>query len=232
MKRLHYLQHVKFEDLNYIESWASANNFTITKTKLYENPKFPSHNDYDWLIILGGPMNVYQYNQYPWLKPEIEFISQAIRNDKTIVGICLGAQLIAFSLGAKVYKNNFTEIGWFTVKQTDKSTNSKIFKTLPAHFQAFHWHGDTFDIPQGAVHTVSSAACDNQAFEYNDGKIIGLQFHLESTPESVNSLISNCANEITEGKFIQPEKKIITGNHNIKESNEILTKLFNNLNKL
>ena len=232
MKRLHYLQHVKFENLNYIKTWAENNNFMISQTALYDNDPFPDHDQYDWLIILGGPMNIYEYNKFPWLKAEKEFIEKAIHDNKKVVGICLGAQLIAHALGAKIYKNEFKEIGWFPVKRTDESAKSRIFSDLPVHFQAFHWHGDTFDIPYGSVRTVSSSACENQAFEYNNGRVIGLQFHLESTIDSVNLLVQNCADEITEGEFIQSEEKIISGNYNINDSNQTLIKLLNNLNRI
>ena len=233
MKRLHYLQHINFENLGLIKNWAETENFIITKTALYNNNPLPEHNMYDWLVVLGGPMNIYEYGKYPWLKTKKIFIEKAIKNNKIVIGIgiCLGAQLIADVLEAKIYKNKFKEIGWFPVTKTDKSRNSKIFASLPCSFHAFHWHADTFDIPEGSIHTISNAVCANQAFEYQ-GRVIGLQFHLESTHESVNSLITHCADEMTNEIFIQSKHEIISKNNNINESNNVIIQILNNLNKL
>ena len=139
-------------------------------------------SDFDWLIILGGPMNIYEEDKYPWLSKEKEFIHQAIASDKIVLGICLGAQLMADVLGGKVQRNVHREIGWFPVKLMPESKASRIFRVLPEEFMALHWHGDTFELPPGAVHTAESQACKNQAFEL--GKAIGLQFHLESSLDS------------------------------------------------
>ena len=177
--RIHYLQHVPFEDLANIESWARSRGHDLSRTMLFSDEKLPEMDHFDWLIIMGGPMNIYEDEKYPWLSREKEFIRQAIASDKIVLGICLGAQLIADVLGGSVRRNEYREIGWFAVSLTEEGSTSPIFSVLPKSFVALHWHGDTFAIPPGAMRIAESQACANQAFI--KGKAIGLQFHLESS---------------------------------------------------
>ncbi|MHC4757347.1 MAG: type 1 glutamine amidotransferase [Planctomycetota bacterium] len=205
--RLHFLQHIWFEDLAYIKTWAECRNVKISRTAFFSDEPLPLINDFDWLVIMGGPMGVYDEKVYPSLIEEKKFIEKAVNSGKKVLGICLGAQLIAAAAGAKVYKNNHTEIGWFDVFKTDQGKLSQAFSDLPEVFTAFHWHGDTFDLPEGAKRLAQSPACMNQAFELNNN-VIGLQFHLESTVESIGKLIENCGGDLREGKYIQPPFKI------------------------
>ncbi len=200
--RIHYLQHVPFEGLGSIEKWAIAKGYSITATQLYSKHFFPAMEDFDWLIVMGGPMNIYEHEKYPWLNNEKRFLEQAIAAGKIVLGICLGAQLLAHVLGARIYPNRLKEIGWFPVCKTIKADNCNIFKSFPSSLDVFHWHGDTFDLPAGAFRLASSAVCENQAFSFND-RIIGLQFHLETTQQGVEGLISNCGNEIIDSPYIQ-----------------------------
>ena len=123
--------------------------------------------------------------------------------------MCLGAQLIADLLGSKVYHGEHKEIGWFPIELTAEGRSSRLFNSLPEGFKAFHWHGDTFDLPAGATHLAKSAGCEQQAFLYND-RVLGLQFHVESTVESVQSLVNNCANDITHGTYVQGADHLLT----------------------
>ena len=208
MLNIHYLQHVPFEGPAKIADWALAKGHKLTSTKLYENVLLPPIKSIDWLVVMGGPMNIYQEKDYPWLIKEKEFISKAIEADKTILGVCLGAQLIADVLGARVYGGQHKEIGWFPIALTSEAKTSKPFETLPEHLTVFHWHGDTFDLPAGAVQLARSAGCEQQAFLYND-RVLGLQFHLESTRESVQKLIQHCKDDISEGKYVQEAETIL-----------------------
>ena len=229
--RIHYLQHVLFEDLANIEVWAREKGHTVSGTALDDNEKLPQIEDFDWLVILGGPMNIYEEKTYPWLVREKEFIAQAIAAKKTVLGICLGAQLIADVLGAKVKRNDFTEIGWFPVALTENAKSSPFFGTLPDRFTAFHWHGDTFEIPSGAVRSAESEACKNQAFVYND-RVIGLQFHIEYSHESINRMLENCGDELVEGEFIRKENEILNLKGNLTETKNLLTSLLDNMEKI
>jgi GMP synthase-like glutamine amidotransferase len=215
-----YLQHVSFEDPAHILSWAQKRNHFVQGLRLYKNEDLPDiHSSYEMLVVMGGPMGVSEEEKYPWLLAEKKLIAGAIQNHKIVLGICLGAQLIASVLGARIHKNRFKEIEWFSVWLTGKARNHSIFQEMPASFFPFHWHGDTFDIPEGAIRIAESQACVNQGFLYGDC-IIGLQFHLESTRESIAKLIQNCGNELTQGDYIQSESL-----------NAILDKLAYSLNK-
>ena len=229
--RIHYLQHVPFEDLANIEVWAKEKGHTVSGTALYDNEKLPQMEDFDWLVILGGPMNIYEEKTYPWLASEKEFIAQVIAAKKPVLGICLGAQLIADVLGAKVKRNNFTEIGWFPVTLTGDVKSSPLFGTLPNRFTVFHWHGDTFEIPPGAVRIAESEGCKNQAFVYSD-RVIGLQFHIECSIESINRMLDNCGDELVDGKFIQNEEEILAKKENLKETKNLLTSLLDNMENI
>ena len=226
--RLHFLQHVWFENLAHIEVWAERRGSTISGTKLFSDEQLPSIDDLDWLVIMGGPMGVHDEEQYAWLVDEKKFIEKAITAGKKVLGICLGAQLIAVASGAKVYKNEYKEIGWFDVCKTPEAGKSRVLADLPESFRPLHWHGDTFDLPTGARKLAQSSACSNQAFELSE-RVIGLQFHLESTPDSINKLIANCGEELTGGQFIQNAEQITTKNNNVKQINQLMEILLDNL---
>lgn len=160
--KVHYFQHVPFEGLGSIECELKHKCHKITSTKLYNEEINVSPKDIDRLIVMGGPMGIYDDEIYPWLKEEKKFIKEAILSGKTVLGICLGAQLIADALGAKVYKNKYREIGWFPVIKTKEAKDTVLSDVMPDKFEAFHWHGDTFDIPPKAVPIAESEACVNR----------------------------------------------------------------------
>ncbi len=231
MLNIHYLQHVPFEGPAKIAEWALAKEHKLTGTKLYENTLLPPIESIDWLVIMGGPMNIYQEKDYPWLVLEKEFINEAIETGKTVIGVCLGAQLIADVLGAKVYRGQHKEIGWFPIALTSEARTSKLFEDLPEHLTVFHWHGDTFDLPVGAVQLARSAGCEQQAFLYNEC-VLGLQFHLESTMESVQKLIQHCKDDISEGKYVQETETILlAGQHYVQGLHEALEVVLEQLAK-
>ncbi len=226
--KIHYLQHVPFEDLAAIGEWAAQKNFSVAGTHLYLDEKLPNVSDYDWLIILGGPMNIYEDAKYPWLAQEKELIREAIQKEKTVLGICLGAQLIAHALGARVTKNAFKEVGWHPIRFLPQIETSSFFKGFPETQMAFHWHGDTFEIPQGCSHIASSEVCKNQAFEYA-GNVVGLQFHLESTPTSIQNLISNCPDDLLSGRYVQNAKSILSGTQHLPKMHQTMFHILNRM---
>ena len=198
--RVHVLQHVPFEGLGSINEWLSCRRTRVTYTRFFENARLPALADIDLVIILGGPMSVNDEGPLPWLCHEKEFVAQAIAGNKAVLGICLGAQLIASALGAGVYPGPEKEIGWFPVFGQPAAPGTFVF---PEVTEVFHWHGETFDLPAGACLLASSDACCNQAFQVG-GRVIGLQFHLETTPESAEAIISNCSSELVpHQRFIQ-----------------------------
>jgi len=211
--KIHYLQHVPFEDPGAILSWGMRNVHDFTCTRLFQKDPLPASHDYDLLLVMGGPMSVHDEREYQWLTAEKKFIHDAINADKKVIGICLGAQLIADVLGAGVQKNRVPEIGWFTVERTEFSGDSP-FTALPYSFMAFHWHGETFEIPNGAARLARSGFCENQAFLYQNN-VLAVQFHLESTPQGIELLIKNCPDDLIKAESIQPTALILdeSGEH-------------------
>lgn len=202
---VHVLQHVPFEGLGSIASWLEAKGATLSWTRFFDSPALPDLDDVDLVIALGGPMSVNDEGAYPWLIDEKRFVAAAVRAGKPLLGICLGAQLIASSLGARVYPGPNKEIGFFAIEAV--AGPSEAFR-FPESIEVFHWHGETFDLPEGAILLARSSACAHQAFQV--GPAIGLQFHLETTPASAASMLQHCADELVSGPFIQSAEAIRT----------------------
>jgi GMP synthase-like glutamine amidotransferase len=226
--KIHCFQHVSFEGLGCIDQWIKEKGHSVNFTKFYADDPLPDINSIDWLIIMGGPMGVYDEDKFSWLKKEKEFIKQAIAADKTIVGICLGSQLIAEALGSKVYKNTEKEIGWFDVALTPDGRKNKLLAGFENNFKVFHWHGDTFGLPANAVHLIQTSVCKNQAFLYKE-KVLGLQFHFEVTKETLTKMTAHGRDELTGGNFVQSEAEILSKEEHIKSNN---AKLFDILDRL
>ena len=221
MIRIHYLQHVPFEGPGHIEPWALSRGHVLSATRLYARDPLPVLESFDWLVILGGPMNVDEESLHPWLSGEKRFIADAMAQGKTVLGICLGAQLIAAAAGARICANPVKEIGWFPVHLQPDAEGSPLQGLLPQTFPAFHWHGDTFDIPRGARWLAASDGCPNQAFSLSD-HVLALQFHLESTAGSVGKLITHCGLEIVPGPYIQKPSEMLAAEENFRQTNRIL----------
>lgn len=204
--RVHYLQHVPFEGLGSIEQWLEKEGCEVTATKLYESTALPEIDDFDLLIIMGGPMSINDEEQYPWLRMEKQLIHKAVSAQKGVLGVCLGAQLIVGSLGESVHPNRRKEIGWFPVEAVPQTLKENY--QFPASLEVFHWHGETFDLPQNAIHLAKSQACENQAFQISN-TVIGLQFHLETTEETAKAIITNCRQELLPSIYVQPEEVIL-----------------------
>jgi len=179
MKRILVFQHVPYEILGTFNPLLKAAGFRIRYINFGRTPDaVPNVDKYDGLIILGGPMCLDQVESHPHLQTEIEAVRQAMQLHMPVLGICLGAQLIAAAVGARVYKNPVKEIGWYDVTPTEAGQSDPLFSKFAGTERIFQWHGDTFDIPHGAVNLATSPDCINQAFRWGD-RTYGLQFHLE-----------------------------------------------------
>lgn len=198
--RLCVFQHVPFEGPARIADWARSRGHAVEVSRVDED-QLPAGDAFDALAVMGGPMSVKDERELPWLVAEKRAVHEAIDAGKPVLGVCLGAQMIAEVMGGRVRRNTHREIGFFTVERTEASAGSPLFAPLPSRFTALHWHGETFDLPTGAVHLGRSAGCENQAFSI--GSALGLQFHIESTLESVGLLLKHCGGEINGGPFQQ-----------------------------
>ncbi len=202
--KVHILQHVPFEGIGSMEPWFSRHHAEVNFTRFFEKSSLPAIHGLDLVVAMGGPMSVNDESEFAWLRSEKEFIREAVQQGVAVLGVCLGAQLIAASLGAKVYKNLQKEIGWFPVEGI---LNGGNYFNFPQTATVFHWHGETFDLPAGAVRLAKSGACENQSFQVGNN-VIAMQFHLETTSESVQALVEHCSDELVPASFIQTEDQL------------------------
>ncbi len=207
--KVHILQHVGFETPGTIAQWAEIREATVTVTRLYRGEALPAMAGFDFLVVMGGPMGIGDTDRYPWLVQEKSFLKAALAAGKKILGVCLGSQLLAEALGAKVYPNRHKEIGWFPIQKEAFSPHAVLALFAENTLSAFHWHGDTFDLPAGASLLFSSEATRHQAFVW-DNRVFALQFHWEVTRENVQLLLKNAASDLAGGgPFVQPPEKML-----------------------
>jgi len=202
--RFHCLQHVFFETPGVIEDWIREQGHTLSFTCFFRNEVLPGIEDFDALVIMGGPMSIHDEKEFPWLKKEKELIAAAIQGHKKVLGICLGAQLIASVSGARVYPNTLKEIGFLPVNWTPVAREVLKMETS----LVFHWHGETFDLPEGAIHLAFTEACVHQAFLLGDS-VLALQFHPEMSQEIVRELVAHEGHECIPAAYVQSADSIL-----------------------
>ncbi len=207
--RIHCILHASFEGPAAIKDWAQAKGLEMTTTSTYAGEQLPNTNEFDFLVIMGGPQSPLEIDKYSFLRDEIELVSRAVADEKAILGICLGSQVIAEALGAPTQRSPEKEIGVFPIELTEEGRLDPIFKNFPDKFSAFHWHNDMPGIPDGAVLLARSLGCPHQAFRYGN-RIYGLEFHLEPTRASAKELIENCPGDLEEGIYTQTEEEILS----------------------
>lgn len=190
--RILVFRHVPFEDIGLIRPVLESQSVKIDYADLYLNPpERPDPAAYHALIFMGGPMSV--NDDLPYIHEELDIIARAAARRQPVLGICLGAQLIAKAMGARVYRNAVKEVGWYPIHLTEAAAHDPLLASLESPREVLHWHGETFDLPEGATHLAWSPACRNQAFHI--GKFLyGFQFHLEATPEMIADWCTQDAN--------------------------------------
>src|SRR5664280_716271 len=205
--KIHVLQHSSIKTLGAIEEYARNKNHPLESTRFYETKNSPSIDSFDLLIIMGGPIGVYEYKEKPWLRDEKKFIKKAVEAGKHVLGICLGAQLLADILGARVYENKYMEMGWFPVRAAKRDRETDFLKGLQNEISVFHWHSRTFDLPADSAHLFESVGCKNQRFIYD--KVVALQFHPEVDEERIESLIKLFGDLMADGPFIKKKEEML-----------------------
>lgn len=219
--RVHWLQHADHEGLGCIGPWLAAHGHPAGATRLYAGERPPPNvSGFDALIAMGGPMNVDEHERHPWLVPEKALIRAALDAGKRVLGICLGAQLIARALGAEVARNPEAEIGWFPVRLSEAGRAAPLLADLPNEFTAFHWHGDTYALPAGAELLASSEACAQQAFTCGGGRVLGLQFHLEVGKADAQLWFANDAP--TPARYVQTPEMILAQDEGFDANNRFM----------
>jgi GMP synthase-like glutamine amidotransferase len=225
--RARILQHVPFESPGSIATTLGSLGATVETTRLFAGEVLPAATDVDVLVVMGGPMSVNDEADFAWLVPEKSLIAEAIATGRAVVGVCLGAQLIASALGCRVYPNREREIGWFPIEPTPRGRASGLEVDGPV----FHWHGETFDLPAGATLLASSVGCVNQAFSLGP-RVLGLQFHLEATPSDVRNMVEYGRRELAPSRFVQSEAGILDAPpERYEAANAVLDGLIKSLGK-
>jgi len=219
--RICCLMHVPFEDAANIEGWVQHRGHTLQYARLYAGEPLPPLENFDFLAIMGGPMNVYEQDQYPWLRNEVLWIRKSVEANKKVLGVCLGAQLISISLGGIVSPNRYKEIGWHPITMTEEGLSTPLFQGFPKTYMAFHWHGDTFSRPDGAVRLAGSQACEQQGFLYGS-HVLALQCHLEYSAQSIRLMLQHGSNELIDSPYVQKAPEIIAGLKNVPQMETFL----------
>jgi GMP synthase-like glutamine amidotransferase len=225
--KIHCLQHVPFETPARIATWADQNGHDLTTCHVYQEP-IGIPEDSDWVIAMGGPMSVHEESEYPWLLAEKRAIEWAMESGKTVIGICLGAQIIAQVMGADVRPNDHLEIGWYPVQLTDAGRVHPVSHDLPHQFDAFHWHGELFDVPTGAVGLGATDVTPAQMFAV-ENCIVGLQFHLEMDDTGIAALIEHCERDLVPGPHTQGRAAMLNQNIRLQSAHKTLDSILSHL---
>lgn len=204
MKSVVAIQHVAFENLGSFEPVLVERGYTVRYVPAWSAGLAEQVRDAapDLLVVLGGPIGVYEDQDYPFLRDEIELLAQRLAAGQATLGICLGAQLMAAALGASVYASGAKEIGWSPLTLSAAGQDSALRFLSGAATDVLHWHGDTFSLPKGAVHLASTEACHNQAFAYG-AHALGLQFHAEVLGENIEHWLVGHACEIAQSEGVE-----------------------------
>jgi GMP synthase-like glutamine amidotransferase len=204
--RIHCLQHVPFEGPGAIADWSARRGHELLHVHAYRGDVLPAAREVEALVVMGGPMSANDVSELAWLAAETRLVEQVLRADRPMLGVCLGAQILARALGARVYRARQREIGWWPLRVRPEARKATPLADWPESLVPLHWHGETFDLPAGAEHLAETETCPHQAFLWR--RALGLQFHVEATPQSVAELTQVCAAEIGSGAFEQAAERI------------------------
>jgi GMP synthase (glutamine-hydrolysing) len=215
MATVYVLQHIDCETPGIISEHIETEGFVTDSIRTFEGQPIPqSMANASGLIVMGGPMSVYDQAQFPFLLDEQRLIEKALKDDKPVLGVCLGSQLLAATLGAEVKSGAQKEIGWHPITLTESAATDSLWKGLPSRFTAYHWHGDVFELPQGAVSLASSELANCQGFRYG-ANAYGFLFHMEVTEKIIKNMVAEFQGEleeqrITAGSIIQKTRDYLS----------------------
>lgn len=221
---IHCFFHEDIQDIHIFQLWSEKKKFQLSYTCFNKDFQIPNIQNIDLLIITGSPLSVNDEDAILYLRLEKKLIKQAIQLNKSILGICFGAQLIAALFKQSVYQNSEKEFGWFKIKLSEQGRQNKLFDDFPDEFYALLLHNETFDLPLNAIHLASSEACVNQAFSINN-KIIGLQFHLDIIKENLEQKEFPAETN----RFCQSSEYVLQQNSHFKNANDLMFKLLDNI---
>jgi GMP synthase-like glutamine amidotransferase len=230
--RIHLLQHDPIDhSRDNITIWSQKKGYELTQTYLYNKGKLPSFDEFDWLIIMGGSQHAWDEKVHPWLTLEKEFISKSLEQEKIILSICFGTQLIAETLGGEVFPNKEQEIGWFDVSLTPEGKKSFLFKNIPKTFVTFHWHSDHFSLPPCCTRLAQSEPTSNQAFVCKDRPLVGLQFHPEITPKMADTFAREYGHKWVKGRFVSGKETVLKQTIKIPDTYWLMASILDNMDQ-
>jgi len=227
--KLHMLEHEPYEGPTNIDLWAEKRGHLVERTYLYEEQSPPSPDRFDWLIAAGGSQHVWEEELHPWLAPEKQYLRQALDQNKLILGLCFGAQLLAEALGGRVFSNQHQEIGWHEVTLTPAGRNSFLFKNTPDAFITFHWHSDHFTLPPGCLGLASSRPTPHQAFVCPGRPVVGLQFHPEYPLDLVRNYVRSHGHEWVIGPYVAGQETVLAQTEQIQETYWLMETILDNM---
>lgn len=206
------ITHASFEKPGSILTWAEKHNHTINEVKPYLGEMIPDVSSYDFIVVMGGPQSPLEIDKAPYLLDEITAIKEAIKLNKRLVGVCLGAQLIGEALGAKTERSPNREIGCYPLEMLEAANNDPVFGTMPKLLDVMHWHSDMPGIAEGATLIAKSAGCPRQIYRYGD-RIYGFQCHFELTKTLVTSMIESCPDDLKPAQYVMTKEQLMNINY-------------------
>ena len=230
--RLHLLEHdpLDFSRTN-ITMWAEKKQYELAQTYVCKGEELPDVNEFDWLMVMGGSQHAWEEEVHPWLPDEKRLIARAIEADKTILGICFGAQLLAEALGAKVFRNEHREIGWYPVSLTPEGKDSLLFEGICDPFVTFHWHNDRYSLPPRCIALARSPATPCQAFLAADRPLAGIQFHPEYTLDMIRYFAHEHSEDWEPDLFVAGKDAVLVETEERDESYGLMEALLNNMSR-
>jgi GMP synthase-like glutamine amidotransferase len=225
--RIHYIQHHPAFEVGSIAHWAQKKKHQLTGTDLSKGELIPELGEFDMLISLGGPMGAYEEGRHLWIKQERSLMGEAIVAGKLILAFGLGAQILSQALRGGIHKNPYREIGFGEVRFNKDGQQSPLLIGLPEKITVLHWHKDLFEVPRDGHLLAKSKGCKSQGFRFHD-RVMGFQFHLETTPEIIEALIKKCRGDIVKGQFVQSPDELIVASKKCKNMNGLLERILDN----
>lgn len=207
--RILFVLHADFEPPGAIASWVKKQRFSATTCRPFAGEELPSQDCFDWLIVMGGPQSPLQLERFPYLRSEIALIKLALSAKKTVLGFCLGAQLIGEALGALTERSPHREIGVFPIQLTQEGSEDPILGILPSHLDVIHWHNDMPGLSQDSKVLAFSEGCPRQIVRYGE-TAYGFQCHLEQSRQDMEALTEHCGSDLKPGQYVQSKEKLLS----------------------
>ena len=218
--RIHLFQHVEYNDRAFIPEWMAGQGHELVRVMVPQVSRLPDADDIDALIIAGGPMSVWDVRQHSWLAREKKLLSELLEQNKPVLGICLGAQMIAEQLGVTVKPSNHLNIGWYPIVLNEQIDSTWLANVLPSQFNSFFWHGDHFELPADAVPLATASSNASQGFVWK--RSIALQFHLEVTPQWARHLVTRDSDQLVPAPNVQSAQTILAKPAELYRRNNVL----------